>query len=200
MFQKKKVNKLKLTSSSNNKEVTSSNTKNETQKRKLELSLNNTDSLKKNTEINNDKDSLVNKSDNEKKIYMDYEPLLCKEFKLKGYCGYGDTCKFIHSRDDYINDKKLVRKHWKKSLEDEAKNHNDKELKDEIDTVSIADKCLLCDKQFETIDDQKFVQLQCKHVFCKKCFLNSLKNENQNCKNCGTDSKGIMKPFKFIKQ
>ena len=95
MFQKKKVNKLKLTSSSNNKEVTSSNTKNETQKRKLELSLNNTDSLKKNTEINNDKDSLVNKSDNEKKIYMDYEPLLCKEFKLKGYCGYGDTCKSV---------------------------------------------------------------------------------------------------------
>ena len=34
-------------------------------------------------------------------VRWDYEPMLCKDFKETGYCGFGDTCKFMHDRSDY---------------------------------------------------------------------------------------------------
>ena len=27
--------------------------------------------------------------------------MLCKDYKETGYCGFGDTCKFMHDRSDY---------------------------------------------------------------------------------------------------
>lgn len=32
---------------------------------------------------------------------IDYKPDICKDYKETGYCGYGDTCKFMHDRTDY---------------------------------------------------------------------------------------------------
>ena len=32
---------------------------------------------------------------------FDYKPDICKDYKETGYCGYGDSCKFIHDRSDY---------------------------------------------------------------------------------------------------
>lgn len=29
---------------------------------------------------------------------MDYQPDVCKDYKETGYCGYGDSCKFLHDR------------------------------------------------------------------------------------------------------
>lgn len=187
MFQKKRVNKLKLTSSAK-KGTHSGDLKSDTSKRKLESLF---QPIKPAKEAGNNEEETVNKDTplSEKKIYMDYEPLLCKEYKLKGYCGYGDTCKFIHSRDDYINDRKLVRKHWKKSIEA-------KDDKTQLE-VNVIDKCLLCNEAFGGINSKKLVQLRCKHVFCKDCFLDSLKNNDTKCKSCGAESNGIMKPFKF---
>jgi hypothetical protein len=34
-------------------------------------------------------------------VRMDYQPDLCKDYKETGYCGYGDSCKFLHDRGDY---------------------------------------------------------------------------------------------------
>jgi hypothetical protein len=33
--------------------------------------------------------------------FIDYNPSLCKDYKETGYCGYGDSCKFVHDRGDY---------------------------------------------------------------------------------------------------
>ncbi|XBW36617.1 hypothetical protein QEN19_002189 [Hanseniaspora menglaensis] len=186
MFQKKRINKLKIDNSS-----ISLNTKNDAQKRKLELSFEHTKGTERvdNTKDNDNEESINEK---EKIIYMDYEPLLCKEYKLKGYCGYGDTCKFIHSRDDYINDRKLVRKHWKKNLEKTEIDNNEK-----TESILPTDECFICKKDFKNIPDQKFVQLQCDHVFCTSCEINFLKKGDTKCAKCGKESKGIMKPYKF---
>lgn len=32
---------------------------------------------------------------------MDYAPDVCKDYKQTGFCGFGDNCKFLHSREDY---------------------------------------------------------------------------------------------------
>lgn len=32
---------------------------------------------------------------------FDYQPNICKDYKETGYCGYGDSCKFLHDRGDY---------------------------------------------------------------------------------------------------
>ncbi|CAF4337507.1 unnamed protein product [Rotaria sp. Silwood2] len=31
----------------------------------------------------------------------DYQPDICKDYKETGYCGFGDSCKFLHDRSDY---------------------------------------------------------------------------------------------------
>jgi len=32
---------------------------------------------------------------------IDYQPDICKDYKETGYCGFGDSCKFLHDRGDY---------------------------------------------------------------------------------------------------
>jgi len=181
MLPRKRVNKLKLVDTEDNKAEGEKKIK-----KKLDLAINKSP---KNVNIK----KLDNKEvGDEKKIYMDFEPLLCKEYKLKGYCGYGDTCKFIHSRDDYINDRKLTKKHWKNSQQEEKK-----ENPKAVVVVKRTDVCGLCKKTFDEDIKKKVIQLDCKHVFCKECFMEQLKLSKMECPECGIDSKGSMKPYKF---
>ncbi|KAJ5134749.1 Pre-mRNA-splicing factor cwc24 [Penicillium atrosanguineum] len=32
---------------------------------------------------------------------MDFAPDVCKDYKQTGFCGFGDSCKFLHAREDY---------------------------------------------------------------------------------------------------
>lgn len=34
-------------------------------------------------------------------VRFDYQPDICKDYKETGFCGYGDSCKFVHDRSDY---------------------------------------------------------------------------------------------------
>jgi hypothetical protein len=34
-------------------------------------------------------------------IRIDYQPDICKDYRDTGFCGYGDSCKFMHDRGDY---------------------------------------------------------------------------------------------------
>ena len=39
----------------------------------------------------------------------DYQPDICKDYKETGYCGFGDSCKFMHDRSDYKHGWQLER-------------------------------------------------------------------------------------------
>ncbi|KAH3665815.1 hypothetical protein OGAPHI_004003 [Ogataea philodendri] len=43
---------------------------------------------------------------------VDYQPDVCKDFLKNGYCGYGDTCKFLHYRDEFKVVKAPKKKEW----------------------------------------------------------------------------------------
>ncbi|GME74892.1 unnamed protein product [Ambrosiozyma monospora] len=50
---------------------------------------------------------------------MDFQADVCKDFLKNGYCGFGDTCKFLHYRDAFHTVKSNKKKEW----EDAAKRH-----------------------------------------------------------------------------
>lgn len=50
-------------------------------------------------------------------VRWDYQPDVCKDYKETGYCGFGDSCKFMHDRSDY--------KHGWQLEQDWEKEHGD---------------------------------------------------------------------------
>ena len=107
---------------------------------------------------------------------FDYQPDICKDYKETGYCGYGDSCKFMHDRGDYKSGWQLE-KEW-----DEAEKARKRNLAlgllDDVDDggVDIGDKdddddslpfaCFICRQPF--VDP---VVTKCKHYFCEHCAL-----------------------------
>ena len=36
-------------------------------------------------------------------VVFDYQPNVCKDYKETGFCGFGDSCIYLHDRGDYKN-------------------------------------------------------------------------------------------------
>jgi len=105
----------------------------------------------------------------------DFQPDVCKDFLKNGYCGYGDTCKFLHIREE-LKQKKPIEKDWEVG-------------RNKSQTVAIGRKCVICEEEYTSP-----VKTECGHVYCKKCFLTRYKT-NPECAICGKQTNGIMKPL-----
>ncbi|CAI0465829.1 unnamed protein product [Linum tenue] len=105
---------------------------------------------------------------------FDYQPDICKDYKETGYCGYGDSCKFMHDRGDYKsgwqmeNEWDEAEKARKKKLamgalakeEGEFDEANDDDDDDDEDALPFA--CFICREPFED---------PVHHSKNKKCFV-----------------------------
>jgi len=117
-------------------------------------------------------------------VRWDYDPCICKDYKETGFCGFGDSCKFMHDRGDY----KLG---WQ--LEREVDTGNYGESDDDKYVISDDDddlpyKCTICHNPFKTP-----IVTKCKHYFCEKCALEHYK-KSQRCYSCGKQTMGTFNP------
>ena len=83
---------------------------------------------------------------------VDYQPDVCKDYKETGFCGYGDSCKFLHDRGDYLAG-------WQLDKLDGAAVAV--QVEEEEEEVPFA--CLICRKEFT-----EPVVTKCGHYFCMK--------------------------------
>ncbi|CAJ1949854.1 unnamed protein product [Sphenostylis stenocarpa] len=126
---------------------------------------------------------------------FDYQPDICKDYKETGYCGYGDSCKFMHDRGDYKSGWQLE-KEWEEAEkarkmrlaagedagEEEGANLIDEDDEDE-DSLPFA--CFICRNPF--LDP---VVTKCKHYFCEHCALKH-HGKNKKCFVCNQPTLGI---------
>ncbi len=110
---------------------------------------------------------------------MDYKPDICKDYKETGYCGYGDSCKFMHDRGDY-------KAGWQLDREWEEKERQRKEREKAALAGMLAEDgegagpeaepeddlpfaCFICRRAWADVRDP--VVTKCRHYFCEQCAL-----------------------------
>jgi RING finger protein 113A len=134
---------------------------------------------------------------------IDHNPERCKDYYEHGYCGYGDTCIFIHDRSDYKSGAQLeeeyqqaLKKKQKKIQAGERDCSSDTESNYEVSEHAEAQygnpdpvdglptTCVICEKAFKDP-----VVTLCKHYFCEPCALQNYLSD-QKCFVCGSETKG----------
>ena len=126
-------------------------------------------------------------------VRWDYDPMICKDYKETGFCGFGDSCKFMHDRGDYKHGWQLERdeKNAEKRGEDDEESDDDKYVI-HSDDDEFPTKCPLCRKPFTNP-----VVTRCKHYFCEKCALDHYR-KSQRCFECGKQTMGMFNPAKDL--
>jgi RING finger protein 113A len=141
---------------------------------------------------------------------FDYQPDVCKDYKETGFCGFGDTCIFMHDRG---GDPKASQ------LEDEWEKKKKKREEEQEEAMRV----LLCQVAGEDPDakqggerkgdkDLPFacnicrsafadpVVTQCGHYFCSKCVGERYRKEGA-CPVCSKDLGGsFSRPVKLLRK
>jgi len=115
---------------------------------------------------------------------FDFQRDVCKDFKQTGFCGYGDSCKFLHARDDF-------KAGWKLNREWDVET-KEKESKAETELKDIPFKCPICKKDYKNP-----IKTNCNHYFCEMCFLKRSK-KSPYCFICGKNTNGVAAPAKNL--
>lgn len=126
---------------------------------------------------------------------FDYQADVCKDYKETGYCGFGDSCKFLHDRSDYKTGWELEhdwdaqeRQREKERLESIARRIAEQKgeyVHEEVTNES--QKCGLCNKAWKDCLSDACVTT-CGHYFCESCFLAKCW---VTCSQCGKATHGI---------
>ncbi|KAJ1724041.1 RNA-splicing factor [Coemansia erecta] len=133
---------------------------------------------------------------------FDYQPNVCKDYKETGYCGYGDSCIFLHDRGTYKTGWQLEKefeeaqagvqrdnsKLWKVGDDDNSGSTGGSKTKSE----ELPFACLICRNPFK-----QPVMTKCQHYFCEACALQNYK-KTPKCFACGAATNGVFKPAKNI--
>lgn len=130
-------------------------------------------------------------------IRFDYQPHVCKDYKETGYCGFGDSCVFLHDRGDYKMGWELDRE-WESKQGDLDIDPNKYLISNDSNQEKYVDNfpsiCSLCQNEFH-----QPVETKCLHYFCEKCALSHYK-KTPKCFICQALTYGQFKPAKYLIQ
>lgn len=126
-------------------------------------------------------------------VRWDYAPDICKDYKETGFCGFGDSCKFMHDRSDYKFGWQLERDMASGTYgKEDDEDVNKYKVDSSDDEEKLPFKCYLCRQSFKDP-----VVTRCKHYFCEKCALGHYK-KSQRCFACGAQTNGVFNPAKNV--
>ena len=131
----------------------------------------------------------------------DFAPDVCKDYKQTGFCGFGDSCKFLHAREDYAQGWQLDRE-WeingksKKASKTSApaKDGKDGEDDEEKRLESIPFKCIICKDDYKNP-----IITKCGHYFCEACALKRYR-KNPSCAACASGTGGVFNVAKKLNE
>ncbi len=132
----------------------------------------------------------------------DFAPDVCKDYKQTGYCGFGDSCKFLHAREDYKQGWQLDRD-WEigsKGKKNAGKavasaNGTNGTAEDEEDDAlleSIPFACIICKKNYTSP-----IVTKCGHYFCEACALKRYRKD-PSCAACSSGTGGVFNNAKKL--
>lgn len=123
---------------------------------------------------------------------FDYAPDLCKDYNETGFCGFGDSCKFIHDRGDYKSGWELEQEWEAAQLSRQAELDSpapSQGLAEE--TSEIPEMCGACQLPLT----KPILMTVCKHYFCEKCALKHAAKSSK-CPLCPTTINGQFTVYK----
>ncbi|TIA78905.1 hypothetical protein E3P89_03825 [Wallemia ichthyophaga] len=124
----------------------------------------------------------------------DFQPDVCKDYKETGWCGFGDTCKFLHDRSDYMAGWQLDQA-WNKMQAQKSGAAAFEDDSDESEDEDMPFACLITREPF--VDP---VVTKCGHYFEKSAALKRFQ-KTPKCYACGAATGGIFnKPKQLIKK
>lgn len=136
---------------------------------------------------------------------MDFAPDVCKDYKQTGFCGFGDSCKFLHAREDYKQGWELD-KDWEK-VGDKAKGNGQRkggkstQITEDMDSEeedaaleNIPFACVICKESYKNP-----IVTKCGHYFCESCALKRYR-KNPTCAVCGAGTGGVFNGAKQLKR
>jgi RING finger protein 113A len=131
----------------------------------------------------------------------DFAPDVCKDYKQTGFCGFGDSCKFLHAREDYKQGWQLD-KEWEKvgskAAKPGEKTAAGQEDMDEEEKMlqDIPFACIICKEPYKNP-----VVTKCGHYFCERCAMTRyMKEKKRTCANCGADTAGTFNVARKLKE
>ncbi|KAL0077939.1 hypothetical protein J3Q64DRAFT_1767006 [Phycomyces blakesleeanus] len=127
---------------------------------------------------------------------FDYQPDICKDYKETGFCGYGDSCIFLHDRGDYKSGWQ-IEKEWEEAQKGNKRfggsEPGEFEIKDgDSDDDELPFACLICREEFVNP-----VVTKCGHYFCEECALKNYK-KSLKCFACGLPTQGVFTTAKNL--
>uniref|UniRef100_W5N1K5 Ring finger protein 113A n=1 Tax=Lepisosteus oculatus TaxID=7918 RepID=W5N1K5_LEPOC len=121
-------------------------------------------------------------------VRWDYQPDICKDYKETGFCGFGDSCKFLHDRSDYKHGWQIERE-----LEEGRYGANDDENYEvSSDEENLPFKCFICRESFKNP-----IITKCRHYFCERCALQHYR-KSKRCYVCNQQTNGVFNPAKEL--
>ncbi|XP_036446412.1 E3 ubiquitin-protein ligase RNF113A [Colossoma macropomum] len=121
-------------------------------------------------------------------VRWDYQPDICKDYKETGFCGFGDSCKFLHDRSDYKHGWQIERE-----LEEGRYGANDEENYEvSSDEEDFPFKCFICRNSFKNP-----IITKCRHYFCESCALQHYR-KSKRCYVCNQQTNGVFNPAKEL--